>query len=40
MTTAQVVDGGFLMKKESAFQEKEQELEECNAARQRLHQAG
>ena len=28
MTTAQVVDGGFLVKKETAFQEEEQEVEE------------
>ena len=28
MTTAQVANGGFLMKKKTAFQEKEQEMEE------------
>ena len=28
MTTAQVADGGFLMKKETALKEKEQEMEE------------
>ena len=28
ITTAQVVDGGFLVKKETAFKEKEQEVEE------------